>query len=335
MYKRYYLLIIIVVVVGCGDGGGTSDANASAPEGQSERISNELNLREKVYQQLVSEQLLFDSLSLVRDSTGRDTLIDCGTRLTMEQFDIISKHQDLVCQPEEVPADTNTILNYPIRFYIVAKRTNNGAITRNEVRQSFEDMQLKYNPAKIRFVLRGIDTIQSDDFYDFKKNFESRVVRRGKINEISVFIFNSITTDLGRLNGYAKMSARLDFIMMTGDAMRNLTTFPHEMGHYFFLYHTHGKTVLPTDELVSRDNCSCSGDDVCDTPADPDLFDQPLPGCVYSGNQTDKAGNVFTPDPFNLMSYATACRNRFTKGQYNRIRYFALNLRDNLLEGNN
>jgi trimeric autotransporter adhesin len=106
-------------------------------------------------------------------------------------------------------------------------------------------------------------------------------------------------------------------------------TMPHELGHNFNLIHTFGESSVST-ELVTRGagaNCTTAGDLICDTPADPGRdytgFSTAVQnGCdTYTGTCLDANGATFSPDVTNLMSYynATACRSRFSNGQYNRI----------------
>jgi GEVED domain/Secretion system C-terminal sorting domain len=108
------------------------------------------------------------------------------------------------------------------------------------------------------------------------------------------------------------------------------------MGHYYGLYHTHGKSNCgTTDELVNDPNCARTGDDVCDTPADPNLLglfcSESLVDsatCMYIGTEVDRIGNPFQPDPSNIMAYTWEhCTTRFTPGQYERMRFFAENVR--------
>ncbi|MDX1409477.1 MAG: PKD domain-containing protein, partial [Saprospiraceae bacterium] len=104
----------------------------------------------------------------------------------------------------------------------------------------------------------------------------------------------------------------------------------HEIGHYFGLLHTHGITnSMPTDELVDYSNCLTAGDDVCDTPAEPNLQGLVDSNCVYTGSLVDNAGLPFDPDPYNVMSYAPKpCRTQITPNQYDRMSYIATYLRD-------
>ena len=85
-------------------------------------------------------------------------------------------------------------------------------------------------------------------------------------------------------------------------------------------------------------NCETAGDNVCDTPADPNLrqgsncetyiVDR---NCNYTGTLKDQADNLFAPDVRNIMSYSyDGCRNRFTPEQAARMIYFKDNFRDYL-----
>jgi len=113
----------------------------------------------------------------------------------------------------------------------------------------------------------------------------------------------------------------------------NGSTLAHEIGHYFFLHHTHRG-----NEFVARSNegGNCGpgvGDELCDTPADPhgrtgypgikSCINQGDP-CTYDNsgacNAVDDQGNEYNPDPTNIMSYGLSnCRTFFSKGQINRM----------------
>jgi len=103
--------------------------------------------------------------------------------------------------------------------------------------------------------------------------------------------------------------------------------FAHELGHSFYLIHTHGNynSGNGTDELVNGSNCLVAGDVICDTPADPNLI---VAGrvdslCNYADTVTvDSLGMLYAPDTKNIMSYTPfSCYDHFTPGQDNRIAY--------------
>lgn len=153
---------------------------------------------------------------------------------------------------------------------------------------------------------------------------------------INVFCFESI--DNGALGGYTYIPGNsLTHAIFIDKRVLTSSTLVHEMGHYYGLYHTHGKSNCEetTDELVNDPNCARTGDDVCDTPADPNLEGLFCRGslvdsatCTYVGKELDRLGQAFQPDPSNIMAYTWEhCTTRFTPGQYERMRFFAENVR--------
>jgi hypothetical protein len=111
------------------------------------------------------------------------------------------------------------------------------------------------------------------------------------------------------------------------------STFAHEIGHYFDLFHTHETTY--GKECVSGVNCSYAGDLICDTPADPQLTGQTVDlNCNYTGNTPGPCPDdpPYAPDTDNYMSYSRPlCRDRFTPLQAQRARIIATTLRAGLL----
>src|SRR5262249_36606683 len=103
----------------------------------------------------------------------------------------------------------------------------------------------------------------------------------------------------------------------TSAANANVSTLAHEFGHYCDLYHTPETwpNAMGTPTLVecpSGNNCSTTGDLICDTPADPNL--QPTAGtfrvdnnCTYDNSATTPSScssTPYNPPTRNLMSYS-------------------------------
>ena len=90
------------------------------------------------------------------------------------------------------------------------------------------------------------------------------------------------------------------------------------MGHFFGLLSTHD--TLGGFENVSENNCAESGDFLCDTWADPNLFLMVDTLCKYTGALLDRFGQDYVPSVANLMSESCdRCKCIFTPQQYRRM----------------
>jgi hypothetical protein len=143
------------------------------------------------------------------------------------------------------------------------------------------------------------------------------------------------------------------------------STLPHEIGHAFDLLHTHRGRCGDSDddnndcgnckqEAVSRAKiqpvscfnfsgdlkCEVNGDGLCDTEADPKLYDSDseildvqqtsssIPWTFeYTGVDSDNWGDDWTPDVYNIMSYSDPrARERFSPSQIGIMYYWALGI---------
>ncbi len=113
---------------------------------------------------------------------------------------------------------------------------------------------------------------------------------------------------------------------------RALTTVAHEIGHFLGLCHTHDqrtgviRTAATTTNASSsagdlgpsaraereacQPTCRDEGDGLCDTPFDPGPEQ-----CLYDAMCSTRCLHHDEPDPSNLMSYYTACRQGFSEEQ--------------------
>jgi len=167
-------------------------------------------------------------------------------------------------------------------------------------------MNAYYINANIEFfACNSPNYIDNDSYYDFDSNDESAIGTANDVtNVINIYFFNTVTDASGPLCGYAYFPGGPDRIIMTNSCATNSSTMSHEMGHYLSLYHTHGKSnAVLTDELVNGSNCPNTGDDLCDTPADPKLTGLVDAGtCLYTGAAFDANSDTYVPDPANIMS---------------------------------
>jgi|GEM_PF-2620661 len=262
---------------------------------------------------------------------------NCGFQPTQQQIDAVDN------DPAFQEAYRTFLSNYgsralqpityvPIKAHIVRTSAGTGGLTVAELNAAMTNMNNYYLNANMQFyICDGINFIDDNTYYDFDQTEEAALHgAEGVANLINIYFCNTVSTSGGgALCGYAYFPGGPDVIMMANSCTTNGSTLPHEMGHFFALYHTHGTANgTLTDELVNGSNCTTNGDRVCDTPADPQLgnanvsaacnFNNTAP---YTGGvNTDANGDVFAPNPNNIMSYSRkACRNFFSPGQYARI----------------
>lgn len=256
----------------------------------------------------------------------------CGTEVTEQTEAFLEKHLREMNAFDG--ALTRGIRDFPLKVHIIRRSDGTGGMGLFSLKAAINNLNRHYINANIRFViLDDIHYIDEDESYDFDTEYEEDFC--GKYDEpnvINIYFFNSIRTGMYTLCGYAYFPEGEDRVLMTNTCAMNGSTLPHEFGHYFMLYHTHGKSNTgSTDELVDRTNCSIAGDKVCDTPPDPNLSGKVTDDCGYTGSGRDRNGMPYAPDTYNMMSYAPKpCRQKFTQGQYARINYTAVNHRSYL-----
>ncbi len=161
---------------------------------------------------------------------------------------------------------------------------------------------------------------------------------------INIYLVNNVVVNGKGVAGFANYPTShgrsSDGIIISKNIINgNLIITPtliHEMGHYLGLIHTfeHG---------CKNDNCLVDGDKVCDTA--PDRFSSPFPCNIgFNSCNTDEHdlsdNNPFRPkslgglgdqpDNHNYMDYYS-CKDRFTKGQKDRMHFFIQNARYSLL----
>jgi hypothetical protein len=241
----------------------------------------------------------------------------CGTALTPE---------DVAAFKAEPPVESNFLLTpppnvcIPVSLHIVRKTDGTGGISLNQFYKGLQDCNSKYTGTGLHFVIHDIIYLDSDHFYneiDTKAEIDDMLNQGPIANTVNVFCTPNLADELGGLCGRGSFTTSSpQGIALNNDCVGvsdNDSSFPHEMGHYFDLLHTH--ETATGMELVDESNCSSAGDLLCDTPADPGLD----PGtnvtnaCVYTGTAKDSNGDTYAPDTHQIMSYAPKlCRDVFS-----------------------
>ncbi len=255
----------------------------------------------------------------------------CGTVVTQAQLNYLN--QTLAQrQSFDFKAQRAVVTSFPVQNHVVRQSNGSGGLSASQLASVMADLNAYYINANIQFFeCAPVNYIDNSTYYDFNESQENAITNSYEVDDvINIYYFNSISSGSSSLCGYAYFPPGPDRVMMDNSCALNGTTIVHELGHYFSLYHTHGTSNCgTTDELVNGSNCTTAGDDVCDTPADPNLLQGCSTyvvnsSCIYTGALTDANGDPYNPQTSNIMSYSRSqCRMDLTQGQYNRIAYSA------------
>jgi len=220
-----------------------------------------------------------------------------------------------------------------IHVIIITDSLNASGMTPTTVSTALASLNNWYAPVCLSFQVCSTDTVHAFRYNRWNRTtMEAEVqVLYGKENVINLVLVSQILIPAGAA-GYAPLgismpaAPRRDIIVIQKSGL--LSVLPHEMGHYFGLYHTF-ETSLGV-ELVNESNCATTGDLLCDTPAaiNPAPITSP---CTWTGTTADANGDMYTPNLGNIMSYdLSSCPHNLTIGQYNRVIFSFLNYRNYL-----
>jgi len=241
---------------------------------------------------------------------------NCATTADLATIERLARHNEHIAELSNERSSTSV----PVTAHLISRANGLDALTETELNEAIELMNEHYINANIEFFLCGVNNIADDYFYDFSSPKENLMTATYNVpNTINLYIAGSVSSSSGAgLCGYTHFPGQTgDQVIMAKGCVGNGSTLSHEFGHYLGLYHTHGKTNSnTTDESTEGTNCLFAGDDVCDTPADPNIFGE-VTDCEYTGG-----AEGFAPDAQNLMSYApSGCRMHFSQGQLNRAAF--------------
>ncbi len=140
-------------------------------------------------------------------------------------------------------------------------------------------------------------------------------------NVINIYYVNSIYSEHWSIAGYAYFPwwSSNRHIVMSRRSLHIGSTLAHELGHALGLYHPHSTSF--GSELVDGSNCHETGDLICDTPADPNLYGKVNNDCQYNQFERDSIGTLYAPNTRLIMSYSRkSCRTLFSPQQVDRMK---------------
>jgi len=273
---------------------------------------------------------------LSREATAQ--VLPCGL-LPTDSTSVKTREQKILLLKQQLfKARVQTGISYiPIKAHIIRQSNGSGGLSLADLNKALVQTNSFYINSNIQFYLCGSSPhyIDNSTYYDLDNSEENALCSANDVNNaINVYFANSISFGSLLVAGYAYFpgnSNTTNRIFIQSSSASDSRTMPHELGHYFNLYHTfQGSTSTPISdrELVTRSyssgaNCQTMGDLLCDTPSDPYGRSQDstqVIGCNYVGNAKDAHGQLFSPSLSNIMSYyPVSCGNIFTGGQYARI----------------
>jgi hypothetical protein len=261
------------------------------------------------------------TVSIAAQQLPRGVTRECGTVLSPAQ--IAAERARQASGYTEIVPQVNRPYRVPLAIHIVRLDDGTGGFALDNVAVAIEDLNTIWTQVGVQFYQRGgVDFINST----YHSNVPDSQARRDELRRVNP-VTNTINvwfTQLDELCGQSTFTGDLPQGILMNNACAGAgnspTTFAHEVGHYFDLYHTH-ETGFGV-ECPSAENCSDTGDLFCSTPADPELDyeNDVTSACVWTGSALNpsKCNNPGTYDPptRNVMSYSRrTCRTQFTSQQ--------------------
>jgi len=241
------------------------------------------------------------------------------------------------------------LLHVRTAIHIVRTSQGTGGLDEQQLAGAMEKLNQDFAAANLVFVETGsIDYIDSDAFYyeiDTVAEINALRATNPVAGALNIYFTENLASENGEFCGISSFSwqASQGVVMMNACTVTswNPSTFTHEVGHYFDLFHTH-ETAFGW-ECVDGSNCETAGDRLCDTPADPRLNRCGAGGneyCVSLACEYEEAfvdpchGDLYDPLTDNMMAFSRPlCRDAFTAQQCAKIEATAINLRaDHLID---
>ncbi len=255
-----------------------------------------------------------------------------GTRSTREYIQMIIDNID---KEEEIDMDTvslNFSADYSVIAYVVYDSSGDSWVDEADIIYGFSQLNTYFESIKVSF---RVDTVIPVEDYNYScissvNDINELVVKHSHPNSINLYLVKSIEIDSVPSYGFTffpnETGKNFIFLDKNYIAGMYLTTL---MGHYAGLLSTHD--TLGGAEWVNKQNCDTAGDFICDTYADPNLYQLVDMDCRYEAFLTDPTGMFYVPSVANIMSESRdGCKCIFTPMQLRRMVFYLMNYRNYL-----
>lgn len=275
------------------------------------------------------------------DCNEKEDIFYCADTMCAK---IYHGHIDTIYEnmPPDMYYDMEQTITFPIVFKIHNQQSDARFVDERDIDKAIEILNQAYQPSAIQFELQGIERVlNAKNLQQITENSYEAYPEFSRKYDVNNAITVHLLDDNGeyceevnniiscrRVHGFTYiLNYQYPNIVLSKPDLLNEKVLPHEMGHFFGLFHTHRS--VEGKEKVIRENCETAGDHLCSTPADPG----PLYGvyvdytrCEMIGH-TDENGYEYKPMINNYMSYYYPCYRRafaFTEEQYIVMRTAAL-----------
>lgn len=251
-----------------------------------------------------------------------------GTRTTNT---FINEIRNNLIEEEKLETDTSFIdyyANLSITVYSVSDSSGE-TINPARITNSVKLLNSFFSLIKVKFYVSEVKTVNEYGYsYLLKEQDTTELIKRYSTkNTINLYLVDSIHMDDEPVYGstFYPNEPYKNYIFLDKQfvEINYLVTL---MGHFFGLLSTHENSG--GTELVNGENCKSAGDFLCDTYADPNIYNMVDTLCIYMGGPVDGNGDDYVPSVANFMSEsADKCKCIFTPFQYRRMLYYLINYR--------